>query len=187
MNYTEETVIDWYMYEEGVKTLEAKIIWDGIRCIVGVNRGGLVLAVMLSHLHNDITVRCYNSGSGNSDVRMISKASILVVDDIVDTGSTMKNIIEVLGNEIKTASLFYRVGAKIEPNFYWSIADKGVWIKFPYEVKGVIKWRNTKKIVQVVIDTINMMLNVLCVSEIKMMAAVLMITINLKGGRDDRD
>jgi hypoxanthine phosphoribosyltransferase len=83
-------------------------------CIVGIGRGGLIPAVMISHkLHIPFVSRI------NKDT--------LVVDDICDTGETLKNTIGMY-----TATLHYKPTAIFTPDFY-SKEVGTEWIVYPWE------------------------------------------------------
>ena len=63
---------------------------------------------------------------------------VLVVDDIFDSGCTMKKVIELLGPavaEIRIATLYYKPKAnttEIPPDYYVRESDR--WIVFPHEL-----------------------------------------------------
>ena len=85
-----------------------------IKSITGVKRGGLIPAVMISHkLHIPYVSRI------NKDT--------LVVDDICDTGETLKNTIGMY-----TATLHYKPTAIFTPDFY-SKEVGTEWIVYPWE------------------------------------------------------
>ncbi|MGE0207493.1 MAG: phosphoribosyltransferase, partial [Candidatus Babeliales bacterium] len=61
---------------------------------------------------------------------------ILIVDDLVDTGETMKFLIEALKDSlpkttIKIATLYYKPTSCIKPDYY--IEETTNWIVFPWE------------------------------------------------------
>ena len=68
-------------------------------------------------------------------------SKLLVIDDIFDSGSTMKKVVEVLGplvQEIKIATLYYKKEANttdIVPDFYGRKTNR--WIVFPHELMGL--------------------------------------------------
>jgi len=97
--------------------------------IFGVPRGGLVVAVYLSHRLN---------------LPIVDKTGInehtLIVDDICDSGSTLYEItkgLEIGKNLIlDTACLFFREQkSKFKPT-YWVAQAKKDWIVFPYELRS---------------------------------------------------
>ena len=70
-----------------------------------------------------------------------SESRVLVIDDIFDSGSTMKHVTELLApsvSEIKIATLYYKKDANttdITPDFYSRKTDR--WIVFPHELVGL--------------------------------------------------
>ena len=87
-----------------------------ITSITGVKRGGLIPAVMISHKLNIPYVDRINKDT-------------LVVDDICDTGETLKNSIAMY-----TATLHYKPTAGFTPDFY--AKEVGTeWIVYPWERK----------------------------------------------------
>ena len=59
---------------------------------------------------------------------------ILVVDDIWDTGLTMKAVLDYLGKEdVTTATLFWKETAKEKPTYYANVAKENTWIVYPWE------------------------------------------------------
>ena len=85
-----------------------------IKSITGIQRGGLIPAVMISHkLHIPFVSRI------NKDT--------LVVDDICDTGGTLLGIVTPF-----TAVLHHKPTAKFEPTFFAEeVGDE--WIVYPWE------------------------------------------------------
>ena len=73
--------------------------------------------------------------------KVTPNSRVLVVDDIFDSGSTMKRVVELLSPavaEIKIATLYYKPGANttdITPDFYGRQTDR--WIVFPHELMGL--------------------------------------------------
>ena len=63
---------------------------------------------------------------------------MLVVDDIFDSGSTLKRVCEMLRSRpahIRTATLYLKEGANLtdlEPDYFLRKTDK--WIVFPHEL-----------------------------------------------------
>jgi len=126
--------------------------------IVGVTRGGLIPAVMMSHytgvkMHTlDVRLRDADHGPEHA-VWMAEEASagkrILILDDINDTGETFKWIvkdweesnppadwIDVWGNNVRFATIIDNVPSKFDVD-YTSIeinkAEDPAWIVFPFE------------------------------------------------------
>jgi hypoxanthine phosphoribosyltransferase len=70
-----------------------------------------------------------------------SKANVLIVDDIYDTGSTMSAMRAKLKNKVtnlKTATIYYKTPPKVSakrPDFY--VRKTKSWIVFPHELVGL--------------------------------------------------
>lgn len=91
--------------------------FDGV---YGLPRGGLVLAVILSH---KLDIPLLMAPSKNS----------LVVDDIADSGKTLLHYNEK-GYFIST--MFYHTDSCVKPSYYSFNKHKNTWIIFPWEIRG---------------------------------------------------
>ena len=103
-----------------VDKLCEKIITEqpNIDSVFGLKRGGLIPAVMVSH----------KLGLPWSDVML---PNTLVVDDICDTGITLKNTIGVY-----TAVLHYKQHTSCyKPNIYATLHEGDEWVIYPWERK----------------------------------------------------
>lgn len=84
--------------------------------IHGVERGGLIPAVMLSHILGIPYSTKIN-------------ANTLVIDDICDSGETLNNL-----TAIHTAVLSYKPHTSIfKPDFYGEEFKRDEWINYPWE------------------------------------------------------
>jgi len=127
--------------------------------IVGVTRGGLIPAVMMSHytgikMHTlDVRLRDGDGVGPESNCWMSEEAGagkrILILDDINDTGETFKWIVkdweesnppadwlDIWGNTVRFATIIDNVPSKFDVD-YTSIeinkAEDPAWIVFPFE------------------------------------------------------
>ena len=110
--------ISWDEIDQLVEELCHKIRISGCKpkSVTGIERGGLIPAVMVSHKLNIPYVTRINKDT-------------LVVDDICDTGKTLANI--TLGY---SATLHYKKTAEYVPDF--SAKEVGEeWIVYPWENK----------------------------------------------------
>jgi hypoxanthine phosphoribosyltransferase len=110
--------LSWDDVSDLVNTLCEKIITEqpNIDSVFGLKRGGLIPAVMVSH----------KLGLPWSDVML---PNTLVVDDICDTGVTLKNTIGCY-----TAVLHYKPHTSCyKPNIYAQIHEGDEWIIYPWE------------------------------------------------------
>lgn len=132
--------LTWSDFDESVKYLATQIERDGKpEMIVGVPRGGLPLAVTLSHYLN---VPFHVASSGSS-YALIADKDIVIVDDISDTGQEMRQQLKYADqfkcHQVRTLVLIEREGT-IQPTTYkWKhiTKDEG-WIIFPWERKDEV-------------------------------------------------
>jgi len=116
--------------------------------VVSINRGGLPLGVELSHSlqlpHGLVSAHSYDNHE-QSDLTwhgtlldpMPEGAKVLLVDDIVDTGETMKAadaMVAEAGLEVETAALHVKPGRSFHPNFY--VTETPNWVVYPWEVES---------------------------------------------------
>jgi uncharacterized protein len=129
--------------------------------VVGLTRGGLLPAVMISHYLDvpmqslDVSLR--DGGECTSNLGMAEDAfagkNILVVDDINDQGSTLNWIMKdwpsgcfpyderwetIWGSNVRFAVIVDNMSSQCAIGMnYWGMevnkAEKDVWIEFPYE------------------------------------------------------
>jgi len=113
--------LSWSEYDAAVDEIYERFKDERIEAIYGIPRGGLIPAVMLSHLFDVPLI---------SDLLLvINNPRTLVVDDIVDTGETIRYFKE---NNYPTASVFINSDrCVLEPMFYARSTTR--WIVFPYE------------------------------------------------------
>ena len=106
----------WSEFDKSVEHIYNKCKFIEFSGIYGVPRGGLCLAVALSH---------------KLKINLISKPikNSLIVDDVYETGTTLntyKNINE---------AMFFVLFSKVKP-IWWNtvhISEKSEWIVFPWE------------------------------------------------------
>ena len=112
--------------------------------ILSVNRGGCVPGVFLSHMRdlNHEVLSFKNIININNDIIkkiMNNHSSILIIDDINDTGNTLtdiKNKFNMYIKNIKFAVLINNKSSSFEVDYYGSEIDKNIdnsWIVFPWE------------------------------------------------------
>lgn len=121
--------------------------------IIALSRGGLIPGVILSHeliaLNKTVVVYplAYSSNHGNGDNRNhqnrlpeLDSNNILIVDDICDSGHTMKEVQEFYSARprgrrvVRTATLYYKESAVHLPTYFVTqIPADSPWIVFPWE------------------------------------------------------
>jgi hypoxanthine phosphoribosyltransferase len=96
-----------------------------INAVGGLPRGGLIPAVMLSH-------RLGIPFVSQANIKNIF-GNILIVDDISDTGRTLKQF--KFEENIYTATLHWKQSSEYQPDYFWEIAYENEWIVYPWENK----------------------------------------------------
>ena len=106
----------WEEFDKSVEHIANKCKFLEFSGIYGVPRGGLCLAVALSHKLN---------------INLISQPikNSLIVDDIYETGITLKTFKNIEG------AMFFVLFSKVRPTWWNSvnISEKSEWIVFPWE------------------------------------------------------
>lgn len=139
----------WTQIEKGAASLALQVAQrPGFvpRVIIGLARGGLVPAVIISHLLKiKMFPVSYSSKKGNGEYKEYENKlpefpmtwDILIVDDICDTGYTMAEVSKFYasnGHNVRMAALYHKDGAIVRPDFVWqSINENSDWIEFPWE------------------------------------------------------
>ena len=105
----------WSEFDKSVEYIAKECKFLEFSGIYGVPRGGLCLAVALSHkLKIDLIPKPIKNS--------------LIVDDVYETGITLNSFKDVEG------AMFYVLFSKVEP-VWWNtvhISDKEEWIVFPW-------------------------------------------------------
>mgnify|MGYP005858928409 CR=1 FL=1 len=139
----------YYNYSALVKDLDK--FFKGFKykpdVIVAVSRGGLTISHLFASYLNVKEVLVVNASSyegktqGELEVKNIPNLSgykkALLIDDISDTGETLKTINEALTSnnkktEVKSFTIFYKEESKFKPDFY--IRGAHNWVDFFWEV-----------------------------------------------------
>ncbi len=134
-------------FRDDLKTLTKKID-KPFDTIVGISRGGLSMAQMLGEYYDIRKVYAINSIGYDDTVKLdevrifnipdlSDSKSVLIVDDIVDSGDTLIKILDLFKNRYPhinfyVASIFYKKSAKIAPT--WYVKEAPSWIEFFWTV-----------------------------------------------------
>ncbi|MBS3815026.1 MAG: phosphoribosyltransferase [Hadesarchaea archaeon] len=137
----------WHDAEKAVEALAVTIKNDfDPDVVIGVARGGLIPAVRLSHLLNDLLMRVIHVKYYEdvdtpteepeiwSDVGEL-EGKVLLVDDVADTGSTLEVVLNHLEDkvedELRVATLVWKPKSSVKPDYY--VYKTSDWIVFPWE------------------------------------------------------
>lgn len=96
-----------------------------INNIYGIPRGGLIPAIILSHLIEAPLLLDENQINSQT----------LIIDDISDSGKTLMDLTNQFASDsdLKTATLWINPTTTFIPTFHARVNDKDVWIIFPFE------------------------------------------------------
>lgn len=140
--------ISWSEYHSLAQKLAATILDNGTRAdeIVATARGGLTLGHLLSDFLRipicSITIQSYTDIQKQGEVQItaglkkrIQGKNILLVDDIADSGKTLKRAMGYLKRfhpkSIIPVTMFYKPHSAVRPDYFASITPK--WILQPFE------------------------------------------------------
>jgi xanthine phosphoribosyltransferase len=112
--------------------------------IMGITRGGLIPAVIISNMLNirkvySLGLKSYEQErQGEIEIYQVPEMSsiekVLLIDDISDSGTTLKLTSEMMsGKEVVTASLFLKHKTTFTPNVYGTVVPDDLWVVFPWE------------------------------------------------------
>ena len=106
----------WNEFDKSVENIAEKCKFLNFSGIYGVPRGGLCLAVALSH---KLKINLISEPIKNS----------LIVDDVYETGITLSTFKDIEG------AMFFVLFSKVKPTWWNSvhISEKKEWIIFPWE------------------------------------------------------
>ena len=143
-NESVRRLISWDEYDELCSHIAAQIGDDVPDVVVGLTRGGLVPAVQLSHMFNvpliplNISLRDGKCANTTFDFELIKDYQHpLVVDDINDSGSTLREVLEMIGPFPGSfAALLSKESSKFECTYSGELINThkdNEWIVFPWE------------------------------------------------------
>lgn len=117
--------------------------------IVAVSRGGLVPARIISDVLGvddvvSIGVKYWGLAQRRAErpvlyhgiePGVVRGRKVLVVDEVADTGHTLllvKNLLDLMGAEAKTAVLHLKTTSQYTPDYYAERIEEWVWISYPW-------------------------------------------------------
>ena len=155
MNKIELTYLTWENIEDYSKKLADLIKKSDFKpeIIVGIQRGGAITAVLLSHLLNiedfcTIGIRSTKSDDiraqrvkpiiyDSFSLQLITGKKVLLTDDITDTGVTLieakKELFKFGCKEVKSATIVRAPASNGKVDFY--VKEIEPWVVFPWESK----------------------------------------------------
>lgn len=130
MGAVKKAYVSWEDIELDVEKIVAQI--SDVDYVVGIPRGGLIIAVMISH-RLDIKHMTIDHLEKLEQFNLnIDNKSILIVDDISDSGQTLKHYKK---QGYTTATLDVRNTTITKPDYYCNWLETPDWIVYPWEEK----------------------------------------------------
>ena len=160
-------VLTWEGFGDASRELTQQIVDSGWipDLIVAIARGGLIPAGAIAYAMDVKAIGTMNvefySGIGETltepvllpplmDVSAMDGKRVLVVDDVADSGKTLKMVMDLIDEhglsldgsasirvEARSAVIYKKPVSIIEPDYVWAHTDK--WINFPWSTLPVIK------------------------------------------------
>lgn len=143
----EKLYYSYDLFKEDTKELVKKSKDYDPDVLLAIARGGLTLAHLMSEAMNMRNLYTLNSIHYEGELKLdtfnifnipdISHAKkVLIIDDIVDSGETMEEILKILKEkfpyvEFRLATLFYKKTAVLQPDY--SVREATQWINFFWE------------------------------------------------------
>lgn len=155
----------WELFGTAERALSAQIVASGWLpdLIIAIARGGLIPAGAIGYAigvkaMGAVNVEFY-TGVGQTldepvvlppfmDASELPGEKALVVDDVADSGTTLRIVMELLQHQglnlggrtaaldVRSAVLYRKPRSVVEPDYCWRITDR--WINFPWSVLPVI-------------------------------------------------
>lgn len=112
-------------FHEDILKLAQLIPKNKYSLMVGIPRGGYIVAIYLSHYFN---LSWIDFASFNQFKKYSNISNILIIDDISDTGVTLKKF-----KEFDCATLYYKPRSIIKPTYFVEEFKDSDWLVYPFE------------------------------------------------------
>ena len=122
--------ITWEQIESDLEKIVSQV--GDVDYVVGIPRGGLIIAVMISHRLGIKHMTIDHLEKLEEFDLDIDKKKILIVDDISDSGQTLKQYKKA---GYTTAALDVRNTTVTIPDHYANWLETAEWIVYPWERK----------------------------------------------------
>lgn len=151
-------ILTYELFGTAARELAQTIADDGFRpdAIVAIARGGLTLAGALGYaldvkMLGSLNVEFYTGVEQTLDSPVVLPPtldqeslrgkSILLVDDVADSGRTLALVLALLeagGGEVRTVCLYAKPHSVQEPDYVWRRTAN--WIMFPWSSEGPVEY-----------------------------------------------
>jgi hypoxanthine phosphoribosyltransferase len=146
----EREVLTWPVFGIAVRELATQVAASGYRpdIVLGIARGGLIPAATIAYALDVknifmMSVEFYTGVDERLDLPVmlppllnavdIAGASVLVLDDVADTGGTLKLLKDFCSEhvaEVRCAVLYEKPRSMVKCEYVWRRTDR--WIDFPW-------------------------------------------------------
>ena len=143
-------IVSWEEFGSLAERLATSIARSGeeYELVIGILRGGGPLALMVADRvrakADFINVKSYMGMGSRKEPRVLSTITedisgrkTLVVDDLVDEGTTMEFVVSFLRDNcgpklLRTSTLFIKPWSRFKPDYYLDTIEE--WVVFPWEL-----------------------------------------------------
>jgi len=152
----EREILDWATYGSAVRSLSQTVADDGYRpeMILSIARGGLFVAGSMGYALSVkniyvMNVEYYTGVDERLPVPVmlppyvdfveLDGAKVLIVDDVADTGHTLKMVNDFTTErvaEVRTAVLYEKSHSLVKCDYVWKRTDQ--WINFPWSTEAPV-------------------------------------------------
>ncbi|MGC5169347.1 phosphoribosyltransferase [Microbacterium sp. DT81.1] len=148
--------LTWDAFGEAARDLARSILGDGFspEVVVAIARGGLIPGGAVAYALGAKNCGALNvefyTGIGtvlenpellppHLDLEYLEGRRVLLVDDVADSGRTLKLAVELLrgkGADVRSATIYTKPGSIELPDYSWRETD--LWIDFPWSAHGPV-------------------------------------------------
>ncbi|GAA3524769.1 phosphoribosyltransferase [Aeromicrobium flavum] len=152
-------ILTWHTYGTAIRDLAQAVADSGFvpDIVLGIARGGLIPAGSVAYAldcKNLFTMNVeFYTGVGTTrdeptllppflDLAELNDLSVLVVDDVADSGKTLELVARVCSEhagEVRSAVIYEKPRSILKPDYAWRQTDR--WINFPWSSEPVITSR----------------------------------------------
>ena len=146
----EREVLPWDLFGDASRALAQQVVDSGYRptIVLGVARGGLLPAATIAYALNvknvfTVNVEFYTGVNERLEFPVmlppllnvvdIAGATVLVADDVADTGATLRLVMDVCSEhvaDVRCAVLYEKPRSTVKCEYVWRRTDR--WIDFPW-------------------------------------------------------
>jgi hypoxanthine phosphoribosyltransferase len=148
--------LTWDEFGEAARDLARSILDDGFspEVVVAIARGGLIPGGAVAYALGAKNCGALNvefyTGIGtvlenpellppHLDLEYLEGRRVLLVDDVADSGRTLKLAVELLrgkGADVRSVTIYTKPGSIERPDYSWRETD--LWIDFPWSARGPV-------------------------------------------------